>query len=52
MNFVDFTKQRLQAMMQYRCSRCKAMPGEPCRKPNGRILDYCHAPRVDKAIHD
>lgn len=44
-----------------RCTRCKAGPGEPCRRPDGSALTYRqppdgshrpahHAPRIDSGL--
>ena len=32
------------------CPRCKAQPGEPCRRPSGATIDSDHAPRMDLRI--
>jgi len=34
----------------YRCPTCKAEPGEPCRSPQARKVEYSHQTRQDVMI--
>jgi len=34
----------------FRCPRCKAEPGDPCRKPDESVT-WFHTPRQDKGAH-